>query len=79
MWVILMVDDGYTPSKKTVVDVVDTFLNLTRYLKMLYEREPRLRFKQTPFESLPEKEEFVVGFDDYHKYVTVRMELITKL
>lgn len=77
MWVILLVDDGYTPPKKYVVDAVDTYFNLTRYLKKLYEREPRLRFKQTPLESIAEKEEFVVGYDEYHKYVAVRVEFAT--
>lgn len=77
MWIILLVDEGYTPPKKYVVDAVDTYLNLTRYFKKLYEREPRLRYRQAPFESIAEKEEFIVGVDDYHKYVVVRIEPMT--
>jgi hypothetical protein len=74
MWIVMMLDEGYTPPKQKFVDVVDTYQQLLKYIKKLYEQQPRLRLRQTPLEAMPLKEEFIVGVDDFLKFIVVRAE-----
>lgn len=74
MWVVMILDDGYTPPKKKFFDVVETYQQLLKYIKKLYEQQPRLRLRQTPHEAEPLKEEFIIGVDDFLKFIVVRAE-----
>ena len=73
---VMMLDEGYTPPKQKLFDVVDTYQQLLKYIKKLYEQQPRLRLRQTPLEVLPLKEEFVIGVDDFLKFIVVRAEFV---
>ena len=73
----MMLDEGYTPPKQKLFDVVDTYQQLLKYIKKLYEQQPRLRLRQTPLEAHPLKEEFVIGVDDFLKFIVVRAEFVS--
>jgi hypothetical protein len=77
MWIVMMLDEGYTPPKQKIIDVVDTYPQLLKYIKKLYEQQPRLRLRQTPFEAIPLKEEFIVGVDNFLKFIVVRAEFVS--
>ena len=74
MWIIIMLDEGYTPPKKTIIDVIDTYQHLLQYINKIYDREPQLRLRQSPLETTPLKVETIIGVDIYHKYIVVQAE-----
>ena len=37
MWIIIMLDEGYTPPKKTIIDVIDTYQHLLQYINKIYD------------------------------------------
>jgi hypothetical protein len=45
----------------------------------MYNREPRLRLRQSPLETTPVKEEMIIGVDNFHKYIVVRAEFASVL
>ena len=74
MWIIIMLDEGYTPPRKTIIDVIDTYQHLLQYINKIYDREPLLRLRQSPLETTPLKVETIIGVDIYHKYIVVQAE-----
>ena len=79
MWIVMILDESYTPPKKAIIDVIDTYQHLLQYMNKMYDREPRLRLRQSPLETTPVKEETIIGVDNFHKYIVVRAEFASVL